>query len=818
MTSLVSNTGFKTAVETLTDPTFTQGHVEDLEISSFLQRQVRIHDYTFDYMATPLVQTFNPWADYFNTTAIKSKVENYAFLNCKLKIRVQITASPNLYGRFLLAYQPLPGFKQALPIPSVGADNLVCYSQMPHVWIDIAESQGGEMELPFFYHKNWLNLAALADFTAMGKMFLIPFTPIGSANATTGSFNVQIFASADDVHLSNTTQTATLQSSKGSWKTPGKKKKRIRRVGGGKANASDEYSDDGPISGPAGAVANVANQLANVPFLKPYAMATEMVASGIGNMARLFGFSKTPVLTEPMFVRNSPFGAMADTTTSETVDRLTIDAKQGVTIDPRTVGLPPVDELSIHSIVTRESYIDRFEWDYNASSGDKLWEAYVVPNYHTGGQTALYMTPMDWVSRMFGQWRGGIEYRFQIVASQFHRGVMRIQWDPNGTFLNTPQDVMEEVKTIDVDITECSDITICVDYVRSRAYLKTEGEYFQYFGLPAAIPDEYNGIVTVSVLNALTSLGGTDPVQVLVSVKACDDFEVGKPVHLNPLEHVVPESRPIFLESQAMTFGETTEGNAPEDGSEVISMVNADDAGHTAAIFLGEKIFSLRALLKRYNHNYRFKFQGDGITNQFATSIQSIVPRYPISSGTDPGGYTDEGGGKYRNYVHPTYFRYITSAFIGMRGGMRWKFNFVADQLADNFEVHRIHGGRTRNSIGDVHSYIDTLSNGAFMKANALDEPVLNGASGYALTNQNTQAGLIVDAPYYSQYRFVSANPANSVVGHSYDDTDTDSLLVSTFSASSTNAAKRSGLEGHCAVSEDFNCFFFLHTPVLHIY
>eukprot|EP01084_Bolivina_argentea_P113537 202308_1 len=102
---------------------------------------------------------------------------------------------------------------------------------------------------------------------------------------------------------------------------------------------ADEYAPNGIISSTSTTVARVAGLLTSAPSIGPYALATQMAASTVSNIARLFGYSRPPVLTDINSYKQMNLGNLANTNVSDAVMKLSLDAKQELSVDPRIMGL-----------------------------------------------------------------------------------------------------------------------------------------------------------------------------------------------------------------------------------------------------------------------------------------------------------------------------------------------------------------------------------------------------------------------------------------------------------------------------------------------
>jgi len=336
-------------------------------LADFLSRPVSIFNDTWTE-ALVYSNSLQPWHLFFNNAAIKKKLDNYYMLRCNLKIKLVINASPFYYGMLQTSYQPLSdgagngydpcplnGGGTLLPIEYMGK------SQRPHFYSYPQTCQGGEMTLPFFYNKQWLDVTVANDLKEMGYLSLFSLTTLKNANGVSGdAISIQIYAWAEDVELAGPTCDLALQT-------------------------EDEYAQDGIISGPASALARFAGKtniaadaLAGVTngmslLIKPFATATSLVATAIGSAAQLFGFTNVPVLADVHAMKGQPFPQLASTQIGTPVEKLTLDSKNELCVDAASMGVDSNDELLISNIVSRESFIDNFVWAATDTTDTLLW-------------------------------------------------------------------------------------------------------------------------------------------------------------------------------------------------------------------------------------------------------------------------------------------------------------------------------------------------------------------------------------------------------------------------------------------------------------
>ena len=170
-----------------------------------------------------------------------------------------------------------------------------------------------------------------------------------------------------------------------------------------------------------------------------YARATELAASAVSSIATMFGYSRPVQLADITPYKPMYLGNMANTNVPDTSSKLTLDCKQELTIDPRTMGLGMTDEMTIKSIAQRESFLTQFGWQVADSTETLLWNTEVCPvlwNTISGTPDELHFPACCFATLPFQRWRGTMKFRFQIVASAFHKGRLKITYDPSYPLTN----------------------------------------------------------------------------------------------------------------------------------------------------------------------------------------------------------------------------------------------------------------------------------------------------------------------------------------------------------------------------------------------
>lgn len=735
----------------------------DADISSFLTRKVKLASYQWA-VGADLAQNFDPWHLYLANSAVSNKLQNYQLLKANLKLTFLINGTPFHKGMALASYSYLDTVNETVVI---GGDlQLVTRSQRPHVYLNPSTNKGGCICIPFFVPTNYLSLTdATISAADIGRVNLDSFQALEQINAGTDTVTITVFGELQNVVLTAPTMKAVALSGPTSEDFSCFELET-------QSGKSDEYEEDGVISGPASAIANAAGKLTSVPGIGPYAMATQIGASAVGSIARLFGFSKPVQLSDTTRMYNTPFGNLALTEGSDMSQKLTLTGKQEITIDPTTVDLPDVDIMAIKNFSQRESYITKFPWAVSNVIDDVVFAMDVDPmaERHTALALGTKITPtaLSFLSRPFAEWSGTLKYRFQVIGSQYHRGRLAVIYDPTGPLTGDPYNVT--FNTI-IDLAEGRDFTIEFKWQRDRGYLSIDTDNARDFWstvLPAtrtSSSNYSNGCFYIRVVNELVVPDAVTGVDVLVSVSAGDDFELINPIggtlEVFPFVPVAPasgtteEDFSMFdLEPQSSLDVAPSEENSPEgelNHTVTTSGVLSDDS-EKPLVFYGEKIMSIRQLLKRYCH-HRI------VSNDNAGANRSVITynfkQMPSVGGYDPNAADSSGAGVKFNYVNNNYINYYKGCFAGWRGSIRWKF-LPFTEVACAY-VDRGTGEAHRPALANYRPTITTnvdVGVGASGAAYAGTLGFEFSGAGSAMTPCRTMNALEVEIPYHTPLRF----------------------------------------------------------------
>ena len=828
-----------TEIKSSPDETFNQTTFDNADLGDFLQRPVLLSQQVWP-VGSLHNEAMNVWALWYDNPYVQNKIANYAFLKCNLNVKVILNGTQFHYSRALVSYEPLAARNDFAIYESNVVNNILTLrSQRPHFFLDPSCSQGGSIKLPFFSKQNKLRIYQRDDFVDMGELNIDAFEVLKHANNGTDSITVTTYAWASEVELTVPTVYEP-QSFESIPYTP----------------QGDEYTMK-PSQRISAAILAVTEPLSKVPFIGQFALATSMMVKTVGSIAHMFGYSRPAIIDTIQNYKPRFFGYLANTDLPETVTKLSVYSKQETTIDPRVTGLSDIDELAINNICQKETFLTSFDWQINDAAQTLLYTFLVSPILYNldsthAGNEGIAHTPMSFVSSLFRYWSGTIKYRFQIVCTKFHKGRLKITYDPASPNVNSHgTDTSNIVFTRIVDISEKLDFEIDIDWAQHVAYKPTGSivtstqNYHGTTELSSLYNSFGNGYLTVEVLNELSAPTDGANISINVFVSTGDDFELAVPFsgrsdHEDhswfpiPVQalNLIPEGEepkeeevPFTPQSQEGTIPivDNDTDNAPEsaDAVEKIGNTNMNTIDKKPLVFFGERIVSLRTMAKRYCYSYS---QFHDVEDSADSNMKSWIMEqnnYVLYRGHSPQGLWTKGVDNY-NYCKNNMMTNLTPLFAGRRGSIRYKL-FI--QSNGQIPIRQIAAVRLmEKASGYVNDLVTTSTASSTNNTNARTSTEVASSmyNGSAIIPVEQQPVLEIDTPYYNNYRFYDCKNLTNQVANTHDDGSIRNNIqfIATGAFHNDDHANRSLSEAkfYMATGEDFNLFFFTGIPLSFYY
>lgn len=790
-------------VKSTVDPTRTLQDSSDATLDNFFSRPIKIFEEEWG-TGTSLAFDLQPWELYFENPRVINRIANYNLLRANLNVKIVINGNGFQYGRALVSYLPLEDFDDLSSNAALIKQDLVQASQQPHIFLDPTTSSGGTMKLPFFYHKNYLSIPD-GDWADMGRLFIRSLNDLKHANGASDQVTVSIFAWASDVSLSVLTSVDPVAMTPQS----------------GEESEIDEANSKGMISGPASVVAKISNAMAVIPPIQPYALATEKVAKTVGKLAKSLGYCRPPVTANPDPYRPTPISHLAATNTPDTALKLSVDDKQELTIDPRIAGLGAEDPLSIREIAKRESYLTTFPWTLGTTPETLLWNSRISPvTWAESGLSpkAFHFPACAMAALPFKYWTGTMNFRFQIVCSSFHKGRIKVVYDPGHLESNEYNTNYLEV----IDISDKQDFTISIGNGQPETLLRhadpgQDSVTTIYSNTTYTTNGLGNGTLGVYVVNELTTPNSTvnNDIEVNVFVSMGDDFEVFVPDDYFQAFVFKPQSGVegsiVVPESQ-----NTEEPSAPQQSDATNVGPGMQDNALINMVYTGESIMSFRQLLKRYN-----LWRRDTVdTTERQTNYLLVTKMFPFLRGNVLGAVDVTGAGAGYNYCNTVLLHWIVGAFQGWRGGIRYKM--LVNSLMSQKTTGQLNASssayvtREANDFPYTYFQLSTAQNTYTRSEEAAVQVIpdftgtagvanATGTKGMAYANLDVNPCLEWEAPFYSRQRFMPGKEEN----WASNSRQVERMRI----AARLQSSALTFIDYHVASAEDFQVYFFTGLP-----
>ena len=817
------------------DETSTLNGFNDADLGDFLSRPLKIATYQWTPGA-PLFQALNPWTEFFGDANVLDKIRRYRNLRCNLKVRIILNGNGFYYGRALVSYNPYLFRDQVTMNRGFISQDLIAESNKPCLLLDPCSSEGGCMKLPFIWPENYLDITVAGWEDNMGQLIFHDFDQLKHANGGTDPITVSVFAWAEDVSLLIPTA-AQPQSNDGAsfsidelgfpeaFEQQAKSKKPKKKADNTKSN--DEFVKDGLISKPASAVAKACDALSMVPFIAPYAKATSMVATKIGAIARIFGYSRPQILTDIQTYVPRYAGNLVNTDRPEAVTKLSVDSKNELTIDTRTMGLSGIDELNIKSITDRMTFWRQFNWNESNVADDLLASMVVHPfcidTLAIPLADEIHSTALAFAANPFEYWQGTIKFHFKVICSNFHKGALRIVYNPKSNPVSAP--AYNTVYSTLIDIEETREFDFECKWADVRAWNKCMGL------APASVATLFsttnsvtggtpfdNGTLTVYVVNELATPSTTlSDIKIQVWVSGGDDLAFAAPS--NQLADLSVYAQQAFMEEgvdNVVDSGDNSNNPLGGDPAQSYGSQEAllDNQQNQYLVYQGERIVSFRDLLRRYQYHTSYFPQNYGTGfRYYALSIAGM----PYWRGWDPNGLdsaTDSTAATSSyNFCTETLLNYLAPAFVCQRGAIRHKWIKAGTRQSTDDTILSVSRNISAGDIGlSQTSYdIDLPVEGA--KRDVLTRMTKASLTGSVITPSRLNPVAEIALPYYSDgQRFRPARFLDMVATG-----DHQSIEVA-IETDSTNGDAEVRLDHYVSAGEDFTLGMFVGAPVMYNY
>jgi hypothetical protein len=311
-----------------------------------------------------------------------------------------------------------------------------------------------------------------------------------------------------------------------------------------------------------------------------------------------------------------------------------------------------------------------------------------------------------------------------------------------------------------------------------------------------------NGALAVYVVNPLvTPETSVAPIYVNVYVSAPDlELNVLRNSDIDRLTlyDVAPTMGDISAKEPSDDEFVLQAGPLPEMADDTIQMVEETHVNASSLVNFGEKISSIRQLLKRYTYYMTHSWVGCAYSDTVTQTVRDI----PLHPGGDPNGIHTNGTPPIPwNFVNMSLITYFSSAYSGCRGGIRYLYcNQMNRETPGYAHVYR------NDSSAVFSSSYQTIDETSDSTVAAAYLGLFDNCAGSAITPMSVAPATEVELPYYSSSRFY--NPK-------FYSTATDASNAHTLVITKADAECRS--HSFVSAAEDYGLYFYTGPPIYYL-
>jgi len=231
----------------------------------------------------------------------------------------------------------------------------------------------------------------------------------------------------------------------------------------------------------------------------------------------------------------------------------------------------------------------------------------------------------------------------------------------------------------------------------------------------------------------------------------------------------------------------------------------------SSLVHFGEVIGSFRQVLKRYSlYEYLAPTSLVGpVFLKYDRPHLPLLPGYttdPVSTG--PPSY-DLAAGDY-TFVNMTPLRYVSMAYAGVRGGVRYAIDTSPLLNQDQNTTVLIARSNTFDYAGSEASRI---SKNTGTPLGGILNSALRSFNGAIQHPTSVNPMISVELPYYSEYRFIPAKRKDTSTFMAPDPFTTSWYA---FIQTNSTGSNDQWLPSYNSVAEDFTCYWYLGPPIFY--
>jgi hypothetical protein len=691
----------------------------DSSLTSFLSRPRHVGTLTWSHggILDSEINWLSTWAA---ATAVAAKLDNYHLIRAKYCVSVRSNATPFHQGMYMVKWMPnIYGNVGTTIVPST-ADAVNNYvSQRPGSGpLDISESPAYDMSVPMVIPYDYMTVDDLNSEEPFGRVYIRGLAPLLTSNGNIVDAKLTIFVWLEDVELI----VPTVAASEVVEKSPDQEVSELMNgVQSAVSNSKlvKEFLPDRIVSTTTSAIASAMGAFRDIPIIGPYASVGSVFLNKTSKVMHWFGLSRPSNVTDNVLSTIQISSSLSHVAGLDNTKSLTMDPKQAITIDPKSVGLPSYDQQSFKYICSRWTCVGTAVWNPSDVQNTVIFQAPVYP--YVNNLEGLSST--GFVSSAFDYWTGSMEFMIVIAASKYNSGRLVLSYVPDGVSFQVPPFGVHNLAVVDLGETKV--FKFGVGWAQQEAYKRLTSNTLGSVPRGNIVYNSslFNGTLQVSVVNNLVSPANVS-VDVHLFSRGGSDLAFAQPGKNFTDIHLWPQAASNILDPEPYLSADCYMSGSPD--------TRVADAKNL--VYFGERIDSFRPLLKRYCHYLDYYNAQAGTTT--ATAAYVLPPMLPPGyDGTD----LTSGSIPSVSGVTPLS-TYVCTGYAGYRGSTRYKV-MLASENGSNMPAHVLRSDDTPFVLPITTSALG-FRTGA------------GGATGMELSSICVQPMLEWATPFYDNVKF----------------------------------------------------------------
>lgn len=573
------------------------------------------------------------------STYLWRKLANFMFVDSALTVTVVVQGSSVAQGKILYSFDPVPN---QVPAPALGtrlpeAQKTRAFL-LPHLEINPAESKTYTIDLPaptvwgvYSLSKGGNSYYDLGSYRM--KQHII--NPLGSGTDTVPEIGITIYLSLKGGSMSSKTVYSTFTSLETEKASPsGGVLSRFFRKGA-------EIASYG--------------KMVPIPAVSEASTLFSTFATGTADLLSWFGFSK-PLIYNHQYSWIRAVNNLARVDGNVQSELMSWRSNNSVSIAADSFPLGKLDDLVVSNLCAKDGLVLQFNVPTSATPDTRLAQVAVHPTFSRALDAPAItdgyeLTPLGFCSFPFQYWRGDLVFTFESVCSVFHRATILILYEPVNATLAAPYiDKAPALQHWTMAVNGSSKMEIKIPWKQI--------EHFKDINRPSSALNDGNGLLTVVLLNAVTTNGSTDPIM----------FNV-------------------FVRGEDMAFGSVSQLGAPTP-IVLTALQDTKDVHFFGKYFGEEHPHTVKEMASRFTFQMYATVPvsvGPGLSN----SVITTVPSGSLLCSTVTGG---------TNVL--SLVDYLSAAYVGSRGSYNYiYFPDYGGTKHLNMTIARVLSGASSNAV-----------------------------------------------------------------------------------------------------------------------